>query len=397
VRERLAARGLRTLDLDLAARDVVAPGSEALAEIRAAFGERMLRQGALDRGALAALVFADAEARARLNAIVHPRVRELERRWLAEQPKDAVAVVDAALLVETGAHLRFDRLVVVHCDPATQLARLRARDGLDESAARARIDAQMPVAEKRGFAHFEIDSSGSPAETDAAADALARALFDLAASRVVTTAASLDRFVGGLLYGGQDGARGLTPESLLRTAAAEGGLELSSLAAKLDPPARGGPWYESAEGEPARAPASRLGVALAAWAHRRRPADGALAVAAAGSVARLVHSDPGSRADASLVAHVALSRALHGEPAGVRAQVERGLALSSRFGGGPPSGRLAGVWEALERHPARPDAAAALADELGADAPTAAGLAGLCASYAPSAPSGAWRSVLEAL
>jgi dephospho-CoA kinase len=165
VRERLAARGCRTLDLDQAARDAVAPGSEALAEIVAAFGERVLKNGALDRKALGALVFADPAARVRLNGIVHPRVRELERRWASAQPKGAVLVTDAALLVETGAHLRFDRLVVVHCEPAVQLARLRARDGLDERSARARIDAQMPVAEKRGFGHFLIDSSGAPADT----------------------------------------------------------------------------------------------------------------------------------------------------------------------------------------------------------------------------------------
>jgi dephospho-CoA kinase len=395
VLERLAARGCRTLDLDRAARDVVASGSEALAEIRAAFGERVLKDGALDRAALGALVFADAEARWRLNGIVHPRVRELERRWAAAQPADAILVVDAALLVETGGHLRFDRLVVVHCEPALQLARLRARDGLDERSARARIGAQMPVELKRAFAHLEIDSSGAPTDTDGAADALAQTLAGLAVEPRVESGPSHDRLVGGLLFGPEDGPRGLSPERLLRTAGAEGGLELASLAGKLVPPASGD-WYRAAESEPPSAPASRLGVALAAWAHRRRPGDVALAIAAAGSVARLVHLDAGSRTDACLVACVAMARAV-GDAAGAASLAERGLASSSRFGGGAASGRLDGVWAALDRHPTQPREAAALAAERGSDPPTAAALAGLAAALPPSARRAAWRAVLEAL
>jgi hypothetical protein len=80
----------------------------------------------------------------------------------------------------------------------------------------------------------------------------------------------------------------------------------------------------------------------------------------------------------------------------VRALAERGLALASRFGGGPPSGRLDGVWDALER-PAPPEAAAALAGGRGGDAPPAAGLAGLAAAFEPSARSSAWRAALEGL
>ena len=89
-------------------------------------------------------------------------------------------MTDAALLVEAGVHLRFDRLVVVQCDAGQQLSRLRARDGLDERAARARIEAQMPLAEKRAFAHLEVDASGSVQDTDRAADALAAELAALA-------------------------------------------------------------------------------------------------------------------------------------------------------------------------------------------------------------------------
>jgi len=121
---RLAGHGLHTLDLDAVARDVTAPGSPALQEISGAFGDGVLGpDGSMDRAALAAVVFADASARARLNAIVHPRVRAEEARRAAELAGRgaAVMVTDAALLVEAGVHLRFDRLVVVHCELGQQL------------------------------------------------------------------------------------------------------------------------------------------------------------------------------------------------------------------------------------------------------------------------------------
>jgi dephospho-CoA kinase len=394
VLQRLAARGCRTLDLDQAARDVVGPGSPALAEIEAAFGASVLRGGALDRAALAARVFADAAARARLNAIVHPRVWAVERRWADAQRDGAVRVVDAALLVETGAHLRFDRLVVVHCEPQLQLARLRARDGLDEAAARARIEAQMPLPEKRGFGNFEVDTSGSPAETDRAADALADTLFGLAAAPH-EGGSSLERFVGGLLNGPDVGPRGLSPERVLAAADPERGIELPALAAALVPPATG-EWYRAAVAEPAL-PASRLSVAIAAWAHCRRPADVELAMAAAASVARLVHVDPRPRTDACLVAGVAARLVGAGATASARQLAAELAPLGVRFGGGQPSGRLDPVWTAIADHPAAPGAAAALAASRGADDGTASALAGLAASFPESDRSAAWRGRLAAL
>ena len=149
--------GLATLDLDLVAHDVMAPGAAAYDAVVAEFGPGIVGAGGrIDRPALAGRVFADPGARNRLNALVHPRVREEEdRRAAALAAADAALLVtDAALLVEAGYHLRFDRLVVVHCPPEEQLRRLRLRDGLDEPAARARLRAQMPIDEKRSFAHF---------------------------------------------------------------------------------------------------------------------------------------------------------------------------------------------------------------------------------------------------
>jgi len=187
VLRRLELRGCRTLDLDRVAHDVMVPGGSAYADVLAAFGPAILRSdGAVDRKALAALVFQDLVARDRLNGIVHPLVRIEERRWVAALAgkADAVIVVDAALLVEGGLHLRFDRLIVVHCAPEEQLRRLMARDALSREDAEARLRAQMPVAEKRRFAHLQLDTSGSPDDTDARADALAATLFALAQTPV---------------------------------------------------------------------------------------------------------------------------------------------------------------------------------------------------------------------
>jgi dephospho-CoA kinase len=375
VRERLAARGCQTLDLDQAARDAVAPGSEALVEIVAAFGERVLKNGALDRKALGALVFADSAARARLNAIVHPRVRELERRWASAQPKGAVLVTDAALLVETGAHLRFDRLVVVHCEPAVQLARLRARDGLDERSARARIDAQMPVAEKRAFGHFLIDSSGAPDDTSRAADAVLEELRPLAerGSRGAVTPGPL---LGGLVHGPRAGPRGLEPESLLRLSAERGSLELEPLAARLEPKATG-PWYEAARQAPPGGPAAALAPALVAWALASRGADADFLTSAAASLARLTHVETAPRAEACLLALLLQDVAVHRSlPRDLEERAERHRASAARWGGSDPGDTLAPVLEAARAHPDDPAAARAAAASRGAQGALAAALVG---------------------
>lgn len=342
VLRRLAAHGLATVDLDAVAHGLMAPGGAAYADVVAAFGPRILApDGAIDRKALGARVFADASARARLDALVHPRVRAEEARraaGLAGRP--GVLVTDAALLVEAGAHLRFDRLVVVHCEPEEQLRRLRARDGLDEQAARSRIEAQMPLAEKRAFAHLEVDTSGSVADTDRAADALARELADLAAARPGSAGVGVDGLVGGLVHGPRTGPRGLSPLALLQSVAEAGGLEMDALARRLTPPPTR-PWYRTAQEADPGSPATHLAVALAAWALRRGAPDPLFLAAAAGSVARLTHTDPPSRADACLLALVAQDVALAGRVTGdIESWADRRTPLARQFGGGPPSGRL---------------------------------------------------------
>lgn len=397
VLRRLAGSGLHTIDLDAVARDVTAPGSPALADIAGGFGPGVLAEdGTLDRAALAAVVFADAAARARLNAIVHPRVREAEARWARSfvDRTDAVLVTDAALLVEAGAHLRFDRLVVVHCEPGVQVARLRARDGLDERAARARIEAQMPLAEKRAFAHHEVDTTGSVEDTDRAADALAAELLTLARRPRPARRVDRERLLGGLVHGPEGGPRGLTPAVLLSAAAEAGGLEMEGLARRLAPPAQG-PWYRAAlEVEPS-GEASGLGVALAAWALQRGAPDPPFLAAAAGSVARLTHADPAARADACLLALVAQEVATTGSATGeIEELAHRLAALAARFGGAPPSGRLTPVWAAAQGHAADPAGARADCARRGGEPALAAALAGLGAAVAPSPRASALRAAL---
>lgn len=155
--------GCEVLDADLAAREVVEPGQPAFDEIVAHFGGEILGQdGKLDRVKLGAIVFADAGQREKLNAIVHPRIFELQQGWLAEiarRDPQAIAIVDAALMIETGSYRRFDKLIVVYCDPEIQLGRLMFRNRLSCDEALARISAQMPSAEKLKYADFTINTS----------------------------------------------------------------------------------------------------------------------------------------------------------------------------------------------------------------------------------------------
>jgi dephospho-CoA kinase len=158
-----AELGCRVLDADETAREVVAPGAPALSDVVAAFGSEVLQSdGTLDRARLGALVFADPDKRARLNAILHPyiiaRQDERLREWESEQP-NAIAIVDAALMIESGGYKRFDRLIVVHCRAEVQLERLMARSNLSRDEAEQRVAAQMPQEEKKKFADYLIDTS----------------------------------------------------------------------------------------------------------------------------------------------------------------------------------------------------------------------------------------------
>ena len=167
----LAELGCHVIDADEIAREVVAPGARGLKLVTEAFGSEVLRaDGELDRPKLGSIVFSDADKRSQLNSILHPliiaaqdeRIREIE----ANDP-NAIVVIDAALMIESGGYKRLDKLIVVYCDPETQLQRLMARDGVSLKAAQARINAQMPQQEKKKYADFLIDTSGGFAETRA--------------------------------------------------------------------------------------------------------------------------------------------------------------------------------------------------------------------------------------
>ncbi|HEX8072886.1 MAG TPA: dephospho-CoA kinase [Pyrinomonadaceae bacterium] len=160
----LTELGCPVLDADQTARAVVAPGTPGLQAVVAEFGPDILRaDGTLDRAKLGQLVFADGARRARLNAILHPRIMAAQDEWLKEREADAphgVAVIDAALMIESGGYKRLDKLIVVHCRPEAQLERLMRRDQLTRAEAERRIAAQMPQAEKVRYADFLIDTSG---------------------------------------------------------------------------------------------------------------------------------------------------------------------------------------------------------------------------------------------
>jgi dephospho-CoA kinase len=161
----LEEAGVPVIDADRLAREAVEPGRPAFDEIVAAFGRGVVgADGRLDRARLGAIVFADPEARRRLEAIVHPRVFEAERAALAELARarpGSVAVVDAALLLESGNHRWMDAVVLVAAPRETQIARLMARSGLPRAEAEARLAAQWPLEAKRPYADYEIDNAGT--------------------------------------------------------------------------------------------------------------------------------------------------------------------------------------------------------------------------------------------
>ena len=159
----LAELGCHVLDADATAREVVAPGTPGLKAVKDAFGDEILNSdGELDRAKLGAIVFADEAKRLQLNSLLHPFIisaqDEQMRQWEQEDPQ-AIAVVDAALMIESGGYQRFDKLVVVHCRPEVQLERLMARGGLSRADAEQRIGAQMSQQEKQTYADFLIDTS----------------------------------------------------------------------------------------------------------------------------------------------------------------------------------------------------------------------------------------------
>lgn len=162
--------GVPTLDTDALAREAVRPGSPGSSAVRARFGSAVFTPaGDLDRAKLASIVFADPAARADLEAIVHPEVYRSIQRWfdqLQASTPSALGIADVPLLYETGHESDFDRVIVVACDPRTELDRVVARNGLSEQEARQRIAAQWPIERKAGRADFVVRTDATMEETD---------------------------------------------------------------------------------------------------------------------------------------------------------------------------------------------------------------------------------------
>ena len=180
VGEALVSSGCLLIQADELGHEALAPGGEAYDAVVREFGREILTDGgAIDRQQLGALVFGSPERLARLNALVHPGVVRREEEsiaaFAAREPR-GIAVVEAAILIETGSYRRFDRIILVWCAEEQQVERALRRGGAEEGDVRARISRQMPLAQKRKFADFVIDTSGEKQDTLRQARAVYEAL-----------------------------------------------------------------------------------------------------------------------------------------------------------------------------------------------------------------------------
>ncbi len=161
--------GCLWVDADALGHQVLSPGGEAYEAVVAEFGRGILKEdGEIDRQKLAAGVFSQPDRLRKLNSLVHPPVIRLEKRMMAEfaaREPEGIAVVEAAILVETGGHKRFDRLIVARCDPAQQIERAMKRSGETRERVQARLDQQIPVEDKVKVADFVVDTSGAKEAT----------------------------------------------------------------------------------------------------------------------------------------------------------------------------------------------------------------------------------------
>lgn len=165
----LAGLGCFLIQADELGHQVIEPGGEAYESVVALFGREILNaHGAIDRKRLAALVFADPERLAQLNALVHPPVKAREKALaaaFARDHPDGIAVTEAAILVETGSYKDYDRLIVAVCRPEQQVERAMERDGASREEVLNRLRRQIPLDEKTRYADFVIDTSGSKENT----------------------------------------------------------------------------------------------------------------------------------------------------------------------------------------------------------------------------------------
>jgi dephospho-CoA kinase len=164
-----AELGAHIVDADVIARRLLNTETDTKLKVVNAFGPEILNaEGQINRKSLANIIFHDSAKRQLLNSLVHPDVRTVVLGQIVELEKQGtpgIIIVDAALLVESGFYRMYDKLIVVACDPAVQLARLISRDGISVEEARARIAAQLPAAEKVKLADYVIETSGTFKQT----------------------------------------------------------------------------------------------------------------------------------------------------------------------------------------------------------------------------------------
>ena len=169
VASHLATLGCHVIRADDLGHAVLAPGAECWGPVVAAFGNGILKEnGEIDRRQLGALVFERPERLAELNAIMHPPIFRRQERLIAEaaaaDPR-GIAVVEAAIMFETGSHVRYQKIIVAACTEEQQIERAMHRDQLTREQVQARLARQMPLAEKVRSADYVIDTSGTKEET----------------------------------------------------------------------------------------------------------------------------------------------------------------------------------------------------------------------------------------
>ena len=161
--------GCRVIHADRLGHEALESGSVIYHQVTAEFGREIVRDnGEIDRKALGALVFPNPERLKVLNSLVHPYVFRRQEEFFEQTARNdphGIAVVEAAIMIESGSYKRYDRLLLTVCPPATQIRRFREREGATEEEARARLDCQMPLEEKRRYADYIIDTAGTFEET----------------------------------------------------------------------------------------------------------------------------------------------------------------------------------------------------------------------------------------
>lgn len=177
VSRRLGELGAEILDTDQVSRDVVAPGTPGLKEIVNAFGPEVLTpEGGLNREKMGSIVFAQPEARKRLETIIHPRIKQVVgdriKKYKSGRGNSPALVIEVPLLFESGWHCYMDEVWLVTVDPAVQLQRIMSRDKLSGEQALSRMNSQMPQEQKIKLAQKIIDNSGPREDTMARVDAL---------------------------------------------------------------------------------------------------------------------------------------------------------------------------------------------------------------------------------